>query len=67
MTQDPRHVTAAFAIAYVHWVTNGATTLTTNRIRVWAHRDRGRVGTDPDGYALYDLDKILERVNRHAA
>ena len=57
---NPRHVTAAFAIAYMHYVTDGATTLTVGQLRVWAHRGHiNRVGTDPSGYALYDLDGII--------
>lgn len=57
-----RHGTAAFAIAYIHYVTDGAITLNVNLIRVWAHRGEGfRVGTDPSGFALYDVDKILAR------
>lgn len=58
---DPRHVTAGFAIAYVHFVTAGTTTLTVGQLRIWAHRGHiTRVGTDPDGFALYDLNQILE-------
>lgn len=57
-----RHVTAAFAVAYVHYVTEGRVTLTVNQIRVWAHRGHvARVGTGPDGFALYSLDDILSR------
>lgn len=57
-----REGTAAFAIAYVHFVTDGAVTLTVGQIRVWAHRGHvKRVGTAPDGFALYDLDGILAR------
>lgn len=58
---NPRHVTAAMAIAYVHYVTDGRVTLNVNLIRVWSHRHGLRVGTDPDGYALYDLDAIVKR------
>lgn len=58
---NPRHVTAAFAIGYVHYVSDGAVTLNVNRIRTWAHRGRvRRVGTDPSGFALYDLTDIVK-------
>lgn len=57
-----RHVTAALAIAYMHFTTDGAVTLTVGQIRVWAHRGHvKRVGTAPDGFALYDLDDIIRR------
>lgn len=63
---NPRHVTAAVAIAYVHFITDGTVTLNVNRIRVWSHRHNLRRGTDPDGYALYDLDQIVRRATlRH--
>lgn len=62
-----RHGTAAFAIAYVHFVTDGAVTLTVGQIRVWAHRGHiKRVGTAPDGFALYDLDAIAQRAQPRA-
>lgn len=62
-----RHVTAALAIAYMHYVTNGAVTLTVGQIRVWAHRGHvKRVGTDPSGFALYDLDDIVARAQPRA-
>lgn len=59
---NPRHVTAAFAGAYLHYI--GATNPpNVNLIRQWAHRKHiTRVGTDSAGYALYDLDSII----RHA-
>ena len=62
-----RHVTAALAIAYMHFATNGAVTLTVGQIRVWAHRGHvKRVGTDPSGFALYDLDDIVARAQPRA-
>lgn len=62
---NPRHVTAALAIAYIHWTTDGDTTLTVGQLRVWACRGHiSRVGTDPTGFALYDLNDIIRRVNR---
>jgi hypothetical protein len=62
-----RHVTAGFAIAYVHFVTDGAVTLTVGQIRVWAHRGHiKRVGTDLSGFALYDLDGIVRRAQPRA-
>lgn len=64
---NPRHVTAAFAIAYVHYVTDGQTTLTVGQIRVWATRGHiQRVGTAHDGYALYDLNGILRHAQKRA-
>ena len=68
MSDNPRHVTAAFAIAYMHYVTNGAVTLTVGQIRVWAHRGRiRRVGTDRSGFALYSLDDIVQHTQRRNA
>jgi hypothetical protein len=65
---NPRHVTAAFASAYIHYVTEGRVTLTVNRLRVWAHRGKiQRVGTDHDGYALYDLDDVIKEARRRVA
>lgn len=65
---NPRHVTAAFIIVYVHYCTGGKITLTINQIRVWAHRNKiTRVGTDPDGFALYDLDQVLDVLHQRKA
>lgn len=64
---NPRHVTAALAIAYIHFVTDGTTTLTVGQLRIWTHRGHiTRVGTDPSGYALYDLDGIIRHSQRHS-
>lgn len=64
---NPRHVTASFAIAYMHYVTEGATTLTVGQLRVWAHRGHiHRRGTDPHGFALYDLNDILRHSKKRA-
>ena len=58
-----REGTAAFAIAYIYKMTDGATTLNVNQIRVWAHRGHvRRTGTDPSGFAIYNLDDIIRRV-----
>lgn len=52
-----RHVTAHFAGWYVAY--HGGTHLSVNLIRQWTHRGHvNRVGTDDDGYALYDLSQI---------
>lgn len=58
-----REGTAAFAIAYVHYVTDEKVTLTVEQIRTWARRGYiTRVGKDPDGFTLYNIDKIIERI-----
>lgn len=67
MTHNARHVTAAEAIAYVHYLTDGRVTLNINLIRVWAHRDNARVGSTRNGFALYDLEKIIARVRSREA
>lgn len=57
---NPRHVTAAFAITYIAYCTDGYLTLSVNLIRTWTTRGHvRRVGTDPDGFALYDLDSLV--------
>jgi hypothetical protein len=61
---NPRHVTASFAIVYIHHVTNGHTTLTIGQLRIWAHRGHiHRVGTDQNGFALYDLTDVIRHVS----
>lgn len=58
-------MTAAMAIAYVGLLTEGKTTLNVNLIRVWAHRGHiTRTGTDQWGYALYDIEEILEHIDK---
>ena len=57
----PHHVTAAFAIQYVLWHRGGQ--ITVDQLRQWCRRGHvNRVGTDPTGFALYDLASIV----RHA-
>lgn len=56
--------TATFVIAYVAACCDGPT-LTVDQIRQW--RCRGhirRVGTDPSGYAVYDLDDVIRHAER---
>jgi hypothetical protein len=54
--------TAAFVIAYV--AACDGPTLTVDQLRQWKRRSHiRRVGTDPSGFAVYDLDDVL----RHAA
>ena len=55
--------TAAFIIAYIAAV--DGPTLTVDQLRQW--RTRGhirRVGRDPSGYAVYDLDDVLRHAER---
>lgn len=54
-----RHVTAHFAGFYLGFI--GADPIpSVDLIRKWTQRGRvKRVGTDPWGYALYDLDDIV--------
>lgn len=53
--------TAAFVIAYLAAI--DGPTLTVDQLRQWKHRGHiRRVGTDPSGYAVYDLNDVI----RHA-
>lgn len=59
-----RHVTAHFASFYLGWL-GVEHPPTVALIRKWTQRGHvRRVGTDPEGYALYDLTDIIERA-RH--
>ncbi len=58
-----RHVTAAFAGAYLAYL-GVENPPSVNLIRSWAHRKKiRRVGTDPTGFALYDLDSIIQHAH----
>lgn len=69
---NPRHVPAALAAAYLAYVAmpfdGGAAkeVITVNLIRSWAHRGYvRRVGTHPvTRHALYDLEDIVRRAHQ---
>lgn len=55
--------TAAFVIAYI--AAMEGPTLTVDQIRQWRRRGHvRRVGTDPAGYAVYDLNDVLRHAER---
>lgn len=55
--------TAAFIIAYIAAV--DGPTLSVDQLRKWCQRDHiRRVGTDPSGFAVYDLDDVLRHADR---
>jgi hypothetical protein len=67
---NPRHVPAALAAAYLAYVampfpTQAREVVTVNLIRSWAHRGYvRRVGTHPvTRHALYDLEDIMRRAH----
>ena len=60
-SQLGRAGTAAFIIAYI--ATCDGPTLTVDQIRQWKRRGHvRRIGTDPNGYAVYDLDDVIRYV-----
>lgn len=59
----PHHVTASFAIRYILWCRGKQITL--DQFRQWCSRGHvTRVGTDPAGYALYDLIDVVEHAKK---
>ncbi|MFC5268450.1 hypothetical protein ACFPJ1_40630 [Kribbella qitaiheensis] len=67
---NPRHVPAALAAAYLAYVampfaSDPKTVVTVDLIRSWAHRGYvRRVGTHPvTRHALYDLEDIMRRAH----
>lgn len=60
---DPRIVTAQFAVVYLNIVTPAHVVVTEHQIRDWAHRGHiGRHGRGARGRTLYDLTEILAYV-----
>lgn len=62
---DPRIVTAQFAVVYLNIVTPAHVVVTEHQIRDWAYRGHiGRHGHGVRGRTLYDLDEIVAYVRR---
>lgn len=56
--------TAAFVIVYIASI--GGPTLTVDQLRQWKRRGHiRRVGTDPSGFAVYDLDDVLRHAEKN--
>lgn len=56
---DPRLVTAQFAVVYLNIITPAHVVVTEAQIRQWASRGHvGRHGRAPDGRTLYDLSEV---------
>lgn len=61
--EDPRIVTAQFAVAYVNYATLGRLSIGEQQIRDWARRGHiGRHGRADYGRTLYDLAEVMAYV-----